>query len=82
MINASDFLNNSSPISRLCRETFPIKKSKIKFVRLACHYKEIFYIEPIINWLKRRNVVVTVNLMQISELSQKQLIKASFILIQ
>ena len=78
MINASDFLNNSSPISRLCRETFPeLKKSKIKFVRLACHYKEIFYIEPIINWLKRRNVVVTVNLMQISELSQKQLIKAS-----
>ena len=78
MINASDFVNNSSPVSQLCKETFPkLKKSKIKFVRLACHYKEIFSIEPIINWLKRRNVVVTVNLMQISELNTKQLIKAS-----
>ena len=78
MINASDFLNNSLSIDNLCKDTFPkLKQSKIKFVRIACHYKEIFYIEPIINWLKRRNVVVTVNLMQISELSQKQLIKAS-----
>ena len=43
---------------------------------MSCHYKEIFAVEPIINWLKKRNVIVTVNLMQISELSKKQLIKA------
>lgn len=78
MINASDFINNSTPTIKLCRDAFPeLEKSKIKFVRLACHYKEIFAVEPIINWLKKRNVIVTVNLMQISELSKKQLIKAS-----
>ena len=33
MINASDFLNNSSPISRLCRETFPeLKKVKLNLL--------------------------------------------------
>ncbi len=78
MINASDFTNNSLPTTKLCRDVFPeLEKSRIKFVRIACHYKEIFKIEPIINWLKRKNVVVTVNLMQISELSKKQLIKVS-----
>ena len=78
MVNASDFINNSTPTIKLCRDAFPeLEKSKIKFVRLACHYKEIFAVEPIINWLKKRNVIVTVNLMQISELSKKQLIKAS-----
>lgn len=78
MINASDFINNSTPTIKLCRDAFPeLEKSKIKFVRIACHYKEIFAVAPIINWLKKRNVVVTVNLMQISELRKKQLIKAS-----
>ena len=78
MINASDFVNNSSSITKLCSDVFPeLKKSKIKFVRLACHYREIFAIEPIINWLKKRNVIVTVNLMQISELNKNQLINAS-----
>lgn len=77
MINASDFLNNSLSIDNLCKDTFPkLKQSKIKFVRIACHYKEIFKIEPIINWLKKRKIFVTVNLMQISELNKKELIKA------
>ena len=72
MINASDFLNNPLSLDSLCKDTFPkLKQSKIKFVRIACHYKEIFEIEPIINWLKKRKIFVTVNLMQISELNKK-----------
>ena len=77
MINASDFINNTSSVDKLCQVTFPrLNASKIKFVRIDCHYKEIFKIEPIINWLKKRNIFITVNLMQVSELNKKQLIKA------
>jgi hypothetical protein len=52
MINAGDFLKNNLILSKICNETFPnLKKSKIKFVRIACHHQEIFKIGPIINWL-------------------------------
>lgn len=77
MINASDFLNSNLSINYLCKGAFPnLKTSKIKFVRIACHYKEIFKIEPILKWFKNNNIFLTVNLMQISELSKKELTKA------
>ena len=73
MINAGDFFKNNLILSKICNETFPnLKKSKIKFVRIACHHQEIFKIGPIINWLKERGVIVAVNLMQISELKKQR----------
>lgn len=77
MVNASDFISSPLSLNKLCENIFPdIKKSKIKFVRIACHYKEIFKIGSIIKWLKKRNIIVTVNLMQISELNKKEIIKS------
>ena len=78
MINAGDFFKNNLILSKICNETFPnLKKSKIKFVRIACHHQEIFKIGPIINWLKKRDVLVAVNLMQISELKNKEILSVS-----
>ena len=74
MINASDFLNNSEKIEKLCEKCFPkLKSSKIKFVRIACHLNEISKISPIVNWLKKRGILITINLMQISEISNQEL---------
>ena len=54
MINAGDFLSHVDSMEVLCNKTFPnIKKSKIKFVRIACHFHEIFKISKIISWLKK-----------------------------
>lgn len=76
MINASDFLSNSEKIEKLCEKCFPkLKSSKIKFVRIACHSKEIRKINPIVNWLKKRGILITLNLMQISEISNQELKK-------
>ena len=71
MINASDFLNN--PIENL-KKVFREKNNKIKFIRLACHYNEIFLTEDIIKWFKKRNYSVFINLMQISEIKKKKII--------
>ena len=76
MINAGDFLNQVDSINNVCNKTFPnIKKSKIKFVRIACHFNEIFKISKIIHWLKKKNILVAVNLMQISEINKKEIEK-------
>ena len=69
MINASDFLDN--PITNL-KKVFKEKNNKIKFVRLACHYNEIFLIKNIIKWFKKREYTVFINLMQISEIEKKK----------
>ena len=77
MINTGDLIkNNLSPLKN-CKKIFSKKNKKLKFVRLACHYEEIFLIKDAINWLKRNNLLVFVNLMQISEINKKKLIKAS-----
>ena len=74
MINAGDFLSHVDSMDVVCNKTFPnIKKSKIKFVRIACHFHEIFKISKIISWLKKRKILVAVNLMQISEINKKQI---------
>ena len=67
MINAGDFLKGNLNLVRTCQKIFPnLKKSKISFVRLACHIQEVYKIIPIIKWLKNQNVTVFINIMQIS----------------
>jgi 4-hydroxy 2-oxovalerate aldolase len=78
MINAGDFLKGNLNLVRTCQKIFPnLKKSKISFVRLACHIQEVYKIIPIIKWLKNQNVTVFINIMQISELKDKEILKVS-----
>ena len=53
------------------------KKSKIKFVRLACHFEEFNKTIKICKILKDMGYLVTINLMQISEQSEEKIILAS-----
>jgi len=70
MVNASDLIKNKRTPLENCKNIFPnIKKSKIKFVRFACHYEEIFKMGDCIKWLKNNSVIVHVNIMQISEIN-------------
>ncbi len=73
MVNASDLFFNDKVIKNY-RQLFP-KKTKIKFIRIACHEYEIFKIKEIINFLKKQNYLVFINLMQISEINKKNLKK-------
>jgi len=78
MINAGDLLKGNLNLVRTCQKIFPnLKKSKISFVRLACHIQEVYKIIPIIKWLKNQNVTVFINIMQISELKDKEILKVS-----
>ena len=73
MINASDFVNSKDIIS-LAKKNFVHKKnSLISLVRIACHYNEIKSTVPLINWLKKSGYMVGVNIMQIPELSFKDI---------
>lgn len=78
MINASDFAS-SNDILNLAKQTFKKKKnSLVSLVRIACHYYEIKNIFPLVNWLKKSGYKVGINIMQIPELSKKQ-IKSSIL---
>lgn len=76
MVNASDFLQSNLSEVKACRQLFPrTKNTKLKFVRLACHVNEPFEITNVIKWLKKNNFMVTINLMQISEIHENQIKK-------
>ena len=75
MINVGDLLKNKRSTLINCKKLFRNKNNKLKFVRLACHYEEIFLIKDVISWLKKNNFIVFVNLMQISEIENNKIIK-------
>ena len=81
MINAADFVNSKDIISLAKKNFRPKKKSLISLVRIACHHNEIKLTLPLINWLKKSGYKVGVNIMQIPELSFKE-IKNSVLLIK
>ena len=56
MINASELLNykTKNPIKNI-KLLFKNKKSKVKLVRIACHYFEIEKTLPISIWLKKED---------------------------
>ena len=70
MINGSEILDNYQYSKKNVKNIFPSKvKSKLRLVRIACHYEEIIKILPICDYLKKKNYKVGINLMQISEIS-------------
>ena len=78
MINAADFVNNSDIIS-LAKKSFKRKKNSIiSLIRVACHYNELESITPLINWLKKSGYKVGINIMQIPELSFKEIKNYTF----
>ena len=60
MINVSDLLKNKRSTLINCKKLFRNKNNKLKFVRLACHYEEIFLIKDVISWLKKNNFIVSI----------------------
>ena len=77
MINASDLFLKKKPLENIKKLVSSNNKSKIKFIRLACHYHEIFYLKECISWLKKQNLKVFLNLMQISEIKESQIKKVT-----
>ena len=76
MINAADFVNNENIISLAKKKFLPKKKSIISLIRIACHQHEIESVIPLINWLKKSGYKVGVNIMQIPELTNKEIKKS------
>ena len=69
MINGSEILNNYQYSQKNVESLFSSEiKSRLKLIRIACHYEEINKILPICNYLKKKNYMIGINLMQISEI--------------
>ena len=78
MINAGEFKkNNLTPLNNL-KILFPTINKKIKFVRFACHFSEVFFLSECISWLRQNGITVFVNIMQISEINNKEIKKILF----
>ena len=76
MINASDLISTKLSKAEIDGNFFQFtKKNKISFVRFACHLKEVEKILPYCNKLKKRGLLIGLNLMQISEISDEELNK-------
>ena len=74
MINAKDIVSNNLSKNEIDKIFFNFpKKNKISFVRFACHLNEIKKMIPICNQLNKKNIITAINLMQISEIPDKQI---------
>ena len=80
MINAGELKRNKkNPLSNL-KILFPTINKKIKFVRFACHFDEVFFLKDCISWLKKNKIEVFINIMQSSEINIKNIKKISLFL--
>ncbi len=74
MINAADFIENEKELIKIFTKK---KNSVIKFVRVAVNFKDLKKITKICSLIKSLGYKVFVNLMQITELTNKELIKST-----
>ena len=74
MLNAADF-KESDNIKKDIDYLFPLNadKSKVSLVRIASRFSDFNFLSEIINHLKFKGFKVVINLMQISEYSEKEL---------
>ncbi len=78
MVNTSELISNSLECSKALKILFKEKKkTKVHFVRLATHFNEIDYAVKICKILKDKGYTVGINLMQITEQTKENIIKAS-----
>ena len=78
MVNAFELI--SHPLGLLKATNLMFKKAKdnkIKFIRLACHFKEFNQTTKICDILKKKGYFVAINLMQISEQSEEKIISVA-----
>ncbi len=78
MINASDLINFSNKKDEKEKMTIlkDLKYTNIKFIRIACHFNELFKIEKYLKVLKKnKNINLFINIMQISEIETKTIYK-------
>ena len=76
MVNASELVKNSSKnknletIKKLFKKS---NKTKIKLVRIASHFSEISKLMPLIPKLKKLGYKIAINLMQSSDITEKEI---------
>ena len=83
MINASDLLNDKkNKVSlKVLRKILPITISrKINFIRIACHHDEVFKLNIFFRYIKKFNLKIFINIMQISEIKEKKLTQICYFL--
>lgn len=73
MINASDLLTNKLKSNQIYKVLKNINKSKVKFIRIACHIPEVSKVKKYFSFIKKRGFKVFINIMQISEITEKQI---------
>lgn len=74
MIDSSDF-KTSEQLIKLSKIFKSKKKSKISMVRIATSFEDLYYLKNIIKILKRKNYLISVNLMKFTLLKKNQIIK-------
>ena len=73
MLNASDLISKNYNVEKF--KKFITNKKKINLLRIACHFNEINKIIPFIQILKKTNLKLAINLMQISEQKKNNISK-------
>ena len=78
MVNAFELITHRLGYLKAINLMFKnAKKSRVKFIRLACHFEEFNETIKICKVLKNMGYVVTINLMQISEQSEEKIISVT-----
>ena len=78
MINGAELIKNdflkkkSSSLNNLFKKS---KFSKVKLVRIACHFSEIYKVIPVASRIKSLGYKVAINLMQISDRTNNEIQK-------
>ena len=81
MINASDLIKkNKFQINILKKLISKNNINKVSFVRLACHFNEVFFLEKCFEYLKKLRLKIFVNIMQISEINTTKLTRIGYFL--
>ena len=75
MINGSDFFKIKGNYKKYLNKNFKNKKLHYHIIRIAAHYRDIENILKYIKHLKKLNYKICFNLMQINNVSNKQLEK-------
>jgi 4-hydroxy 2-oxovalerate aldolase len=74
MVNAFEIISHPEGFKKAVKLLFKDKKStKLKFIRLACHFEEFDKTTEICNFLQKKGYLVGINLMQISEQKKKNI---------
>ena len=75
MVNASELINykNKNPIKNIKLLFKGQKKSRVKLVRIACHYPELEKAIKVSTWLKKAGYKVAFNLMQIADRTNEEI---------